>query len=97
MASRPGTIGAQREALEDQEVTTVRAVHDMSQGDFITHARARHRNLRYVTKNEHEALHRLRPPDDHVHENHIEEPPQPETQTVAATKPEPKPRTRASR
>lgn len=91
MPARPGTLASQQEV---PQVVSVVAVEEMSTGDFIKHARAWHRNLRYVTKNEHEALHRLRPSEDHVHENHIDTPPQPTTQTA---KPEPKARARPSR
>lgn len=88
MAARPGTIASQR---EEPDVTLVVSVEQMSDGQMITHCRERHRDLRFVTRNEHEAAHRLREHDDHLHENHVDEPSQPETQTVK------KPETRARR
>jgi hypothetical protein len=50
---------------------------------FVRHCHGRHQaELRFLTTNEHEAAHRLRDHPDHIHANHIEAPPQPETQTV---------------
>lgn len=78
MTARPGTMAAQ---LEKPDVTLVVPVGGMSDGQMIEHCRARHRDLRYITRNEHEAAHRLREHEDHLHENHVDDPPQPETQT----------------
>jgi hypothetical protein len=67
--ARPGTMAAQQE----QPVFNVPSIMDMNVGDALSHCRARHRHLRFVTKGEHEAQHRLYPEQctDHVHANHV--------------------------
>jgi hypothetical protein len=75
-------MAAQRETGDD--VTLVIPVDQMTDGQLITHCRERHKNLGFITRNEHEAAHRLREHDDHLHENHVDEPPQPETQAIRA-------------
>lgn len=72
-------------------MTLVIPVDQMTDGQLITHCRERHKNLGFITRNEHEAAHRLREHDDHLHENHVDEPSQPETQAIrtdTAKKPE---------
>lgn len=85
MTARPGTMAAQRDAVDD--VVLVVPVDQMTDGQLITHCRERHKDLGFITRNEHEAAHRLREHDDHLHENHVDEPPQPETQTAKKSEP----------
>jgi hypothetical protein len=61
---RKGTMAAQ---LAKPEFTIVQDVEGMPYGNFLRHCRERHRDLPFVTRNEHEQMHRLRPPKDHKH------------------------------
>lgn len=62
--ARKGTLAAQK----PERKVTIRNVYDMSVSDLISHCRLRHPRIPYITANEHEQMHRYRPPEDgHKH------------------------------
>lgn len=60
---RPGTMAAQ----QPQAFVTVTPVVDMPTANFLRHCRDRHKNIPFITRNEHQQDHRLHPPEDHTH------------------------------
>lgn len=91
MPARKGTVKGQQPVL----CVEVMSIWDMTSGQMIEHCRLRHRTeLGFITKNEHEAAHRLREHPDHTHTNHSEPEPEklPATPEPESPDPEPAPR-----
>lgn len=61
--ARKGTLAGQK----PEKKVTVPSIFDMSLSDILSHCRARHKTMRYLTTGEHEAHHRLFPAKDHSH------------------------------
>lgn len=64
MAARKGTAAAQQEKARKVKIPSV---WDMEFETLRAHCRARHPRIPFITKNEHQQMHRLHPPTDHVH------------------------------
>lgn len=84
--ARKGTLAGQK----PERKVTIRSIYDMAIADVISHCRLRHPRIPYITRNEHEQMHRLRPPED-GHKHHTKEAPKPESKAGADSEPESEP------